>query len=212
MSVYTNYDNRLGATKKVLYQAQGERRAIQQELVDCSSAIALCDTELDTLQKTMIFLQNVSVAARTLAKERIEEVVSSALKYVYGAEYALEIIINSPKSGPEADFYVAKTINGTKVLTTPTMSNGGGIVDIVSAAVKFALLELLNCDGIICLDEPFKQISKEYIADAGKLLEYMCTSSGRQLIFVTHNDVLANMCGAIQKFKLVGGYSEVIRN
>lgn len=208
-SVFSTYKQRVRKSEKSIFRAQGEYKILKEELADVEKILVAVDIELDTLQKTMAFLQSVSVAARELARVQIEVIVTSALQYVFGNNYALKIVINTTKTGPEAEFLISTNRNGVITDTTPTLSNGGGIVDIVSLAIKFAVIELLNLDGFLVLDEPMKQVSREYIDAAGRLLEYIGQTSSRQIVYVTHNTTLANMATKVFAVSVVDGHSRI---
>jgi DNA repair exonuclease SbcCD ATPase subunit len=90
------------------------------------------------------------------------------------------------------------------------MGKAGGIIDILAVALKFSILELLGFDGPIWLDEPFKHVSEDYIEQAGKLLTFMGQTSARQIILITHNQHLAQMCNRLIRVVQNEGRSSVI--
>jgi len=179
------------------------KRQLTAQLVEARSSVEIYN-------KAMMFLQRVSTVSREEARTRIEEVVTSALQYVYGEAYSFSILLKPTKGRPEADYLLVNKTSGKEMIFNPMLSNGGGITDLLSVALKFALLQLLGYDGIMWLDEPFKQISKEYVPAAGKLLSYMGETSGRQIIYITHNEDLVNVCNKVFTVKNVSGYSTVL--
>jgi DNA repair exonuclease SbcCD ATPase subunit len=82
---------------------------------------------------------------------------------------------------------------GYKEAADPLGSRGGGVVDIVSLALRIVILELYTprIDGPLMLDEPTKQLSKEFSDRAAELLRAISERTGRQIILVTHDPVLA---------------------
>lgn len=188
------FEQELAKIRDKYIRSCSERDLLVNDRNKVVMSISAAETDITTYKKVLIFLQDLAASKRERAKVEIEKSVTSALRYVFGQHYSFKIILRPQNARPEADFLVVTT-RGDKVITsTPTLSKGGGIVDLLSVALKFAMIELLDYDGPLWLDEPFKQISEAFIEDAGKLLTFMGETSGRQIILITHNQSLMRMC------------------
>lgn len=167
--------------------------------------------ELSLYDKTRQFLQHISEYARITAKERLEQIVTDSLQFVFGSQFSFRIKITGTKVRPEAEFLVATHYGQLDVENTPQDSRGGGIVDVVSVALRIALLEVHypKIVGPIILDEPFKHVSSEYMPAAGQLLKNMGTLFDRQLIIVTHNLDLKEIADRLFEVKIIEGVSHV---
>ena len=179
--------------KSTLTRYEGQVELLTRDAEQLSAQLAR-DVEYSILlDKANIFLQRVSSRAREVAKTQIETSVTNALQFVFGPEYSFKITTKNGVNA-EADFFVVTNRRGKQIESAPSMGKGGGIIDILAVSLKFALLELLKYDGLIWLDEPFKHVSEDYIGKAGRLLQFMAETSGRQIILITHNEQLAKMC------------------
>lgn len=185
----------------------GRRDLITEAIQSLNKELESINSNIETFEKTRLFLQKVSETARNVAKVQIESVVTRALQYVFGDHYSFKIDIRSTASRPEADFLVVTKHGSKTVESIPTTGKGGGIVDLLAVALKFALLELVDYDGCIWMDEPFKHISEDYIPAAGKLLTFMGETSGRQINIITHNPRLADMCNKVNHVGQKNGIS-----
>ena len=192
-----NIVNQLNAATTYLAKEQGKKELLQKELSDCQVNLTSTQSNIELFEKTKIFLQELSETAREVAKNRIETVVTKALQYVFGMQYSFKIELKNTASRVEADFLVLTQYGDKVIKNYPTTGKGGGIVDLLAIALKFSVLELVNFDGPIWLDEPFKHVSEDYIPAAGRLLTYMGEMSGRQITIITHNPRLAEMCNKI---------------
>jgi len=165
------------------------RRAVCiEQLNDLSDKIAQIDSDLDIFDKTRLFLQKVSDTAREQIKTRLEQIVTNALQAVRGQEYSFRVRIRPSAAGrPEIDFLTVTRVGDQEIESLPSLGKGGGVIDIISTTLKFAMLEIENNAGIIWMDEPFKFVSEEYVENASSLLQYMGETSGRQIIVITHN-------------------------
>lgn len=197
--------------EKRLEKCKWERDSLIKQLEQATADLATENSSIDIFDKSKLFLQSISESARGVAKARIEVIVTDALQYVFGQAYSFEIVIRHTNSGrPEADFLVCTNFNGRIIKSTPGLSKGGGVVDLLAIALKFSILELMNYDGFIWMDEPFKHLSKKYRPLVAKLLTFMHETSGRQIVIITHSPELAGMCDRILNIRQTNGISKVV--
>ncbi|NLB89398.1 MAG: ATP-binding protein, partial [Syntrophomonadaceae bacterium] len=91
-------------------------------------------------------------------------------------------------------------------------SRGGGIVDIISLALRIALLETSRpaLDGPLILDEPAKHVSQDYSHNVAEFLKLVVNTFERQVIMVTHNSYLADSGDKAFEVKIESGVTQVI--
>lgn len=191
-------------------KAMWQKESLKDKSEALRAAIDTIEADMLIFEQARIFLQRVSESARKIAIDKLERIVSNALQYVLGPNYSFKVSLRQNNLGrPEADFLVV-TKTGSKVVESlPTLGKGGGVIDVLAVALKFAMLEIEDNDGIIWLDEPFKHVSEEYIENAGRLLKFMGETSGRQIIVITHNPRLADMCNKTIPSSEFGGMVNV---
>lgn len=168
-----------------------------------------------TLERVAILLQKTAERQRAYVCNQIELIGTSALQYVYGAGYELKLEMSSGKKKAECELWVVETTsNGNKVKLKPQDSKGGGVTDIVSLALRFAILQVYNSpeiDGPVLLDEPGKHVSKEYSSLLSDFLITLSEQLGRQEIVVTHNDFMAESAANAIRVKRDNGISIIER-
>src|SRR5205085_2335643 len=109
-------------------------------------------------------------------------------------------------------FYVTSEYNGESVRTKPEDARGGGVIDIISIALRVALLQIHNQPNIrgpIILDEPGKHVSSDYTIKLAEFLKQINQTFDRQIIISTHQQDLANIADTMIKVDLKGGKSVV---
>lgn len=159
----------------------------------------IASVDLESSEQAFKVLQKLSERQRNAAKERLEELGTQALQYSMGPNYRMVIEIPDSSRRPQAYLYIIDDETGVK--TDPLDDNGGGIVDIISIALRLVVLQsyetehgVPEIDGPILLDEPFKMVSKEYIPMLSDFLKKISKDFDRQIIMVTHNEFLAESC------------------
>ena len=95
------------------------------------------------------------------------------------------------RSKASYEFFIKTTVNGQESLQNPKDANGGGFVDIISVAAKYAYLELFNDPKIQCgtvfLDEPGKMIDEQRSVKFAEYIKELGNNYNRQTIMITHN-------------------------
>ena len=137
-------------------------------------------------------------AFRTLASAdhgQLEPAVGGrCLSALTGPDYSCNIQIPQETLKPEAYVYIVQNCNGTLVQTEPIYGRGGGIVDVVSLALRAAIVQLQNnppTTGPIILDEPGKMVSAHHGVKLAEFIEFLSKELNRQVILTTHNMDLA---------------------
>jgi len=146
--------------------------------------------------------------AREQAKQRIEEIVTSALSVVFGKDYNFTINITTRANQPVAEYYLESEGIVTQ-LKPPDYDRGGGVADVVSLALKLAVSELSGIKGIIALDEVGKHVSQEYAPNVAYFLKQYSENFNKQILLITHNTALAEVADHSLSVSQVRGASRV---
>ena len=150
--------------------------------------------------------------AREQARQTIESMVTRALQYVFGADLEFKIRIEESRGRPEAEFYVASTYGGEDVVENrPQDARGGGVVDVISLALRLVLLQSTRplLEGPLLLDEPAKHVSDEFAFNVAEFLRELAQVFDRQVIMVTHNHQLAGVADNAFRVEMGEGKSRV---
>jgi len=138
----------------------------------------------------------------------IEEIVTDALQYVYGEEYSFKIKFEIKRNQPEIRMFPVK--GGLEY--DPKFSCGGGVIDICSFALRFALWALLEPQpaSVMLMDETFRNVHG--IVENEKLammVKHLSDLLGIQVIMVSGETVLSEYADRVFNVKLENGISKV---
>jgi len=150
------------------------------------------------LREVNALLEKCNITARKLIKTEIESLVTSAIQMVFEDPTMYFNIAFVPRRNQiEADFTISHRVTKDNIVEESVLdddireTSGGGVVDVVSTALRIILMELFKIEGPIILDEPGRMISEQYIDNFGKFLVAICKQFNRQIILITHNNRLA---------------------
>jgi DNA repair exonuclease SbcCD ATPase subunit len=205
------YDSALTAMRTRYNTGIGQRDLLQQQLNDVQAELLQAKQDIVTWEQTQLLLGKVSDYARTQILERIQNTVSAALYAVFGEGYEFRINMRTVGNQAAAEWQVVSQYGDTEVVCSPEDSRGGGIVDVVSLALRLAMLELLRprVDGPLILDEPAKMVSQTYLPNVAYFLKQYARQTGRQILLVTHADSLAEVADRSYLVTQKDGISEV---
>jgi DNA repair exonuclease SbcCD ATPase subunit len=184
--------NSIGGLNNSVSSLKGKADLLIEQNQDYEDRLKQYTEGKELYRKAIVLVGQAGETARVAIKSGFEGIVTHALRSIVGEDYTFEIVFEKRGNVQEANFNVKTKELGEPF--DPIDSRGGGIVDIVSIALRVSLLELFQprIEGPIILDEPFKHLSKEYIQSAGEFLDGVATKMGRQIILVTHIRELTN--------------------
>lgn len=209
----TSHDAR--ATLARLRQEYDRGVGARQVLAERLDAV---EARRDELQRQLvqwdlerILLGKVSDMARSRVKAHVEATVTAALQAVLGRPIRFEVRLRDLGGQPAVDWLVLSQDGGDEIVTDPEDGRGGGVLDIVSLALRMAVLELTRprIDGPLIIDEGGKHVSRQYLPALAEFLKEYAARTGRQVLFVTHAPELTAAADKAYKFRLEGGVTEV---
>lgn len=193
----SEFQNNLKDMEKKLIIATENKINVENEIKALNQKIDTYTNENDDLQRVIAILTQTSSISRDNARSHFEKIVTDALQFVTQStdyEFLIQEIPGRAKASYE--FYIKSTVNGIECIQKPEDSNGGGFIDIISVACKYAYREIFNdpriqCDTLL-YDEPGKMISEKMSVKFAEYIKFLGSHYDRQTIMVTHNDSLAN--------------------
>jgi len=170
----------------------GQRMITQRQIDEAEIKIADFKHRKEVCSKAVELLTLVQKETKDKIKEGFESIVTYALRYIYSENYSFELEFGRRGNLQEIDFNI-KTPSLSKSFD-PLDSSGGGVLDIISLALRIALLEVSKprIEGFIALDESFKHLSSVYLERASSFLKAINEKINRQIILVTHQNELIN--------------------
>ncbi|WP_416197978.1 MAG: ATPase [Sporanaerobacter sp.] len=206
---FIELENKISDLKNYLARESGKKDKILEQIEDNIETISEIDKNIELLEKVNILLQKTSEYAREQAKKQIEIIVTNCLQYVFDADMEFKVEIEELYGKPNAEFYVVSKINEELIKTKPELSRGGGIVDIISLALRMSFLQIHKplIEGPLILDEPAKHVSEEYIFNVADFLKRTSDMFNRQIIMVTHNNHLSSISTNAYRIHLSGSES-----
>jgi DNA repair exonuclease SbcCD ATPase subunit len=161
------------------------RTAVHAETAELALAGAVAR---DTAAAQAI-IQQVARTCQQRAHRQIAAIVTRCLQAVFDDAYTFRIIFDRKPSG-KTEPHLAFVRDGVEY--EPLDAAGGGVIDVAAFALRLAalLLSVPRRRLLLCLDEPFRHLSKNHLPRVRGLLETLAAELKVQFIIVTHAEEL----------------------
>jgi DNA repair exonuclease SbcCD ATPase subunit len=173
--------------KEQLYLSNcGKKESLLEAIKSNQDNLKTLEDKIELYNSSNEILQTVSVLLQEKAKYYFNDLISKALKFIFDKDYQFEIDFKISRNVLVCEFNIKSDITSGD----PKLMSGGGVVDVISEALRIAVLELYNprIEGPIILDERLKMLSSDYVANAAQFLSKVSEEFNRQIIFITHQE------------------------
>ncbi|NLV15731.1 MAG: ATP-binding protein [Syntrophomonadaceae bacterium] len=211
---YTALNDGIALFRDSINRRRGQLESLEEQKRLKESRVNRLRGQADNLRQVVRLFGMAGEYARQESKDSLERLVTSALTLVFQADHAFHIEYEERGERSEAEFQVSSTYGGDlEVKNDPRESRGGGVVDVISLALRVALLENSrpSMAGPLILDEPGKHVSEQHVLQVAEFLNAVCSSFGRQVIMVTHNQHLAEAGSRSYHVEIRNGESVALR-
>lgn len=178
--------------------AKEKEHNLNNEIKFLQYKIKTMEDENIALEKVITILTAAATASRDNARQHFEKIITDALQFIsQSKDYEFIIKELTGRAKASYEFYIKSTVNGVECIQKPEDANGGGFVDIISVAAKYAYLEIFNdpkiMNATLFYDEPGKMISEQMSVKFAEYIKFLGSHYNRQTIMITHNDNLSSV-------------------
>ncbi len=209
------YEAALASWRSKYEQGRGQLALLLAQRDETAGALQEVSEDKGLWQLVSVLLTKVSDYARRQLVERIEATVTAALQTVLEDDrYRFVVEIRELGGRPSAEWKVISPyMDGIELCAGIEEAHGGGLSDVVSLALRLALLELSTPrpEGPIILDEIGKHVSACYRENLAYFLKTYAQRTGRQVLLITHAEELADCGDVTYRVTQTDGISEVTR-
>jgi hypothetical protein len=203
---------KLAERKGARDQLVKNRQAEEQRLAELREEHRLAD-------QASLFLAAEIVERRQKAIEAIESIGTSALRMIYGPDYALifdtfdEKREKGEKSGFKMEIQIQSDLKNQPLRTGLMGERGGGVIEVTAFGLRIAALDWMGYDGPLILDEAWKSMSADAKIEAvADFLKFYADNKKRQIIFATHRaDVFGKHANNIVRINKDNGIASARR-
>ena len=148
-------ENKLNNLTSEVGSLQGRYSLLKELITKGEQKLETLEHDKELYKKSVELLTVVEKSTKDVIKKGFEEIVTYALQYILSNDkYSLNLEFGRRGNLSEVDFNL-KTPD-CKEPHDPLLSSGGGVLDILSLALRISLIGLTKpkIEGFLALDEP----------------------------------------------------------
>lgn len=201
--------SRLSQAESAVERLVGARDTVmgmRQELV---VQIEQAKVDIGEEENVQVLLNKSSHVAWNRAKGQLEVLVNRALKAIFPNRSYKFVIVQEVKRGGSS---ISLILEEDGVEMDVWEEGGLGVADVIGFALRIALLVLYKpkVQPILFLDEPFRNLSMDYVSNASKFMKQVAQELGIQLVLVTHNTEFISDAEQVIRLDKINGRCQIV--
>lgn len=186
---------------------EAQRDFLVRQVVELKEKMGELRKFVEVCTKARWVLSEVTRLTQEKVKGYIENLTTMAIQAVFDREYRFVADFKIARNKSECYFSVKEGVNEY----VPKEEQGGGIIDVISFALRVVLwsLEKPRSRNVLILDEPFRFLGKLQ-EKAGQMVKEVAEKLGIQIIMITHDFELSEIADKSFFVEQKNGISKVV--
>ena len=159
---------------------KGQQLAAWKNRNEADAKVLRLQDRKKAVEELTLVVQKAARDTQDQLRVRIEDVVQTSLDAVFPNTYTFKTEFVARRGRTELDMWLDK--DGARM--DPLDSNGGGVVDVISLALRVCCLTMSKFDRVLLLDEPFPRIRGTARQRLGEVLTLISHRLGIQVLMV----------------------------
>lgn len=190
------FENKIAQLQKQYVLQKNKNEELNKKINSLQDEIQQHKQNLRLGIQAINFIEKAANHQRSLIKDKIQSVITDALKQIYGNQYKIQFDYTMKRNKTSVDIYLTKHTQLGDIIRKQG-GFGGGVSDVISLPLKLlVLLALQKNDKILIADEPGKHMD-ERVDKFGYFLRNICDKLGVQLIVLTHHQCLSEFANSV---------------
>lgn len=168
--------------RKEVQERSTRFKMLSENLASYDVELAKEKTELRHIEESKALIQKVSKEMNQLVSYSLIDITQAMLDSVFPSEYKAKLDFNIKNNRTHVDIYL--DMNGEKIY--PLDQDGGGVANIMELGLRLASLQLGKTRRTIVLDQPLKDLSREFLPIGANILKKISRDLNLQLIIINH--------------------------
>lgn len=192
-----------------MVEQRTEATAAERLLAHKQGQLELANAEHVVWERASVVVQDVTTAIQESLRVQVAEIVTLALDIIFDGRYIFDLRFKVAYGRVATSFRLLDKKRAKSF--DPMEENGGGIVDVVSFALRLAFwaISANRTNPLFVMDEPFKFVSADLRARVGTFLRAVVERIGAQMILVTHQKFIEECADKVFVVSKVGRVSKV---
>lgn len=176
--------NNIKEYQNILLKQKGRYESILERKQTIDDKLSNLSTKSIAIEEAQAFIQQVAQETQLQLRINLCQIIQLCIDAVFPGKYIFDIDFTIERNRTVARLLFKKD----NYEMDPLSQNGGGIVDLVSFALRIALWSIGKTDNVIILDEPLKNLQPVDLNKLGfEVIRNLSKKLGLQFIIVNNS-------------------------
>ena len=180
---------RIEDTKRQFYRMQGKKLALKEELNTQVERKKILKKKIRFADDCIEVFQLLSELKKKQVKKKIEGLITKGLRTIFERDdYRFVIEMEQKRGVMTARPLLYSKFGKEEFVSEIIEGHGGGVVNVVSFILQVIVLLAIRpkLERILVCDEPFENVSKEYLSNVAEFMRYLADLTKMQFVMITH--------------------------
>ena len=200
--------------ERSFYRIQGRKIALKKELISYKKRKEQLKGNVKFIGNCIEVFQLLSELKKKQVKKKIEGLVTKGLRTIFEREdYRFEILMEQKRGVMTAKPLLYSRFGKDEFASEIMDAHGGGLVNVISFILQVIVLLSVKprLERVMIVDEPFENVSKEYLSNVAEFLKYLNEITGMQFIMITHKPEFLDVADKKFEVRLNKNKESIIR-
>jgi DNA repair exonuclease SbcCD ATPase subunit len=191
--------DKLRSRQDLLQKKKTENELLDRQIQESFTKLEKAMARLDVGQEALQFLEDVANSRRNVMKDKIESVMTEAVRLVFGADYRVELSYSVKNNRSSMEIKVVKNTENGEVRRT-MKGIGGSVSDSISVPLRLLVLLGSPKTAQVCaLDESYKHVDRQRIDLVAEFIQDISHRLGIQIIMCSHHTAMIDKADTVYK-------------
>lgn len=169
--------------RKKVDDLKAEKRLLGEKVQEEKDKLESLLEDSKDLDQARYLIQEAALKTQGILKVHLTAISTTALQVVFpDKDLDFRVTFETKRGRTEAVLEVGED----GVYNSPLEGHGGGLVDVLSFALRCAFWSISRNRCVMILDEPMKFLSRDLVPNAAEIIKTVSDDLGIQILMVSH--------------------------
>lgn len=194
--------------REAIAKGRGKLDSANSLLAQRKARLEELEASRTVVERSHGICQSVAKMTQENLSVQLDSLINLALNTCFPNQYRFDTRFVENRGKTELRF-VLTDLNTGKENDDIINGFGGGLVDVVSLALRLCLHSLDDSESVIVLDEPFKFLSRDLRSQAACLIRELSERLNLQFIIITHIPEIEEIGNKVFQVEKEDGISKI---
>jgi len=198
--------------ENVLAEMRGRVKLLTEQKEESEKQLRTLNVKYKDMGEVLDSLRVYASLKEQTLREKLDNIVTQGLRLIFGEGYKSKLEFDISRGQAVIKPKIVTEVNGKELEADVADAHGGGLVNIVSVIYQILILSLVKPRQrrVLFLDEPFRNVSEEYLEATAEFIRQLNKKLGIQIVLITHRKQLTEVADKVYEFSLKNGITNVM--